>query len=1022
MAKTNEDLLRRPLYLYDLPAEVLDTLVLKSDTNAESEAIAAAEATKTSSSESASSSDSNLVGTQACSLCGLTFTTVIDQRGHLKSDFHHYNLKQKLRGQKPVSEAEFEKLVGNLDESLSGSDSDESEEEEEDGRQDSTLTALLKKQARLADKANDSTGDDEDETAGKPGRGKPPLVWFSSPLLPEKTYFGMYRAILTGEEQRNQDLVEVLKKKQVEPISMPKIPKEGALPEIAYKGPHIFLCMIGGGHFAAMVVSLAPRPNKNGTTMNREATVLAHKTFHRYTTRRKQGGSQSANDNAKGAAHSAGSSLRRYNEQALVEDVRTLLQDWKALIDTSELLFIRATGVTNRRTLFGPYEGQVLKHNDTRLRGFPFSTRRATQNELMRSFIELTRLKVREIEPVQEQKKDSGSATPTKTSTKPSKPKLTEEEETALLHTSQLQAFVRRSKVPALLSYLKNNNISADFEFQPVEQNHHAPRPLHLAAAQNAAPLVLGLLVRGGADPTIKNNDGKTPFELAGERSTRDAFRVARSELGESKWSWDDAKVPPAMTKAEADKRDEREKKEASDKEAERRRAEEERLQVEGPKVSEGRKQKGNALAAGLKKTPQERREAEERGLTPEMRMRLERERRARAAEERLRRMQGGGLMAISSILLWGYHSIEVDDKLNHRDQIVDKLGQGGYSTIWLARDQELNKYVTIKVGTADQVSEEIYILFRLAENPSKEFSGRLTTPVLDQFTVNGPNCTHSCIVTAPAKCSVAKSIKTSRYISFRLDVARALSAQLIMATEYVHRAGFVHGDIHLRNVLLQLPGFEIDKLSIQQVYEKYYKPEAYPVTRNDGQPVASASVPKNVYTPNWLGKPSDEVLLPEAKLWLADFGTAFKPSQETRLMSYTHLQNRPPEAKFDPTQPLMFSSDIWSLGLMVWEVMGDGSFMNSFIFNWDEVIADQVDALGLLPQEWWEKWEAKLNEFEEDGQPKGQQEYWSLEKRFHMNMQDLRMEEGTEQMDHDEIHAFLDMIKGCYASDQKSV
>lgn len=97
----------------------------------------------------------------------------------------------------------------------------------------------------------------------------------------------------------------------------------------------------------------------------------------------------------------------------------------------------------------------------------------------------------------------------------------------------------------------------------------------------------------------------------------------------------------------------------------------------------------------------------------------------------------------------------------------------------------------------------------------------------------------------------------------------------------------------------------------------------------------------------------------------------------------------------------------------MVWEVMGDGPFMSSFLFNWDEVIADQVDALGPLPQEWWEKWEAKLNEFEENGQPKGQREYWSLERRFHMNIQDPRMEEGTEQMDNDESHAFLDMIKG---------
>ncbi|KAM0195066.1 hypothetical protein ACHAPA_005661 [Fusarium lateritium] len=637
MSKSRKRTDARYRKVYDLPTEVLDSLALKSDVDAEAEA--AADSANSSPPKSPSSSDTNLVGTQACSLCGLTFTTVIDQRGHLKSDLHHYNLKQKLRGQKAVSEVEFEKLVGNLDESLSGSDSDESEEEEEDGRQESTLTALLKKQAKLADKED---GEDED-TAGTAGRGKAPLVWFSSPVLPEKTYFGMYRAILTGDEQRNQDLVEVLRKKQVEAISIPKNLKEGALPEIAYKGPHIFLCMIGGGHFAAMVVSLAPRPNKNGTTMNREATVLAHKTFHRYTTRRKQGGSQSANDNAKGAAHSAGSSLRRYNEQALVEDVRNLLQDWKALIDTSELLFVRATGMTNRRTLYGPYDGQVLKHNDTRLRGFPFSTRRATQNELMRSFIELTRLKVREIEPVQEVKKEIESATSTKTSTKPSKPKLSEEEETALLHTSQLQAFVRRSKVPALLTYLKNNNLTPDFEFQPVEQNHHAPRPLHLAAAQNAAPLVLGLLVRGGADPTVKNNEGKTPFELAGERSTRDAFRVARSELGEGKWAWDDAKVPPAMTKADADKREEREKKEASDKEAERRRTEEARLQSEGPKVTEGRKQKGNILAAGLKQTPQEKREAEARGLTPEMRMRLERERRARAAEERLRKMQQDG-------------------------------------------------------------------------------------------------------------------------------------------------------------------------------------------------------------------------------------------------------------------------------------------------------------------------------------------------------------------------------------------
>jgi hypothetical protein len=52
------------------------------------------------------------IGAQVCSLCGITFYTVEDQRSHIRSDLHGYNLKQRLRGAKPVSEVDFEKLVG----------------------------------------------------------------------------------------------------------------------------------------------------------------------------------------------------------------------------------------------------------------------------------------------------------------------------------------------------------------------------------------------------------------------------------------------------------------------------------------------------------------------------------------------------------------------------------------------------------------------------------------------------------------------------------------------------------------------------------------------------------------------------------------------------------------------------------------------------------------------------------------------------------------------------------------------
>jgi hypothetical protein len=523
------------------------------------------------------------------------------------------------------------------------------------------LSALLKKQAAISTPGTEEA-DDTFSRKRKRGSGKAPIYWFTNPILPPNTYLGIYRAIFSSAEQENEGaILDTIQQKQLKPKAQKpqlKIPLDAngfPLPE-AYKEPHIFMCMIGGGHFAAMIVALTPKQTKHASTgpLVKEATVIAHKTFHRYTTRRKQGGSQSANDSAKGAAHSAGAGIRRYNEQALIDEVRQLLLDWKDMIDTSELLFVRATGTTNRRTLFGPYEDQVLHQNDPRVRAIPFNTRRATQSELLRAFVELTRVKVLEIdEAAILAAKQAAEAKHVAKATKPvapAAPKRTEEEETALLHTTQIQALIRRSKLPALLSYLKSNELSPDFRFSPpdTQQNHHAPNPLHLASSLNSAPLITGLLVKAGADPTVKNNEGKTAFEIAGDRQTRDAFRVARHDLGESAWLWDDAKIPAPISRAEAEQRDKEQKAEESKIESERRKAELERLKTEGPQITESN---GLGKAAGrgrqkvlgeVAKTAQQKREEEARGLTPEMRMKLDRERRARAAEERMKKLAGG--------------------------------------------------------------------------------------------------------------------------------------------------------------------------------------------------------------------------------------------------------------------------------------------------------------------------------------------------------------------------------------------
>ncbi|GAB7340111.1 hypothetical protein MBLNU457_6596t1 [Dothideomycetes sp. NU457] len=655
--------------VFDLPNDIVNTLELKSELNSTVHSAEPTEATRDAGIQRPETPEGTPTSATSCALCTMTFATVQEQRNHVRSDLHGYNLKQKMRGLRPVGEKDFETLVGELDESISGSDSESEESSEDDAdigsgkKKDTTLTALLKKQANIADT--------EGEVAPKKrkrGGNNPPLLWFSSSKLPPNVSLGIYRSIFTPAEQLSDSttLVQTVQRKQLSPKPPPTKPtsevteESGGVPlprelqpNTSATGPHYFLCMIGGGHFAGMLVSLTPKMTRKAGVEDRAATVLAHKTFHRYTTRRKQGGSQAANDSAKGAAHSAGSSLRRYNETALTSEVRSLLSEWKEWIDTSELLFIRASGTTSRRTLFGPYEKQVLSANDTRIRGFPFSTKRATQAELMRAFVELTRVKVSTVDEVALAKKAQEEAEAVQraedeakvksVAPQPTKPKMSKEDEEATLHTTQIQALIRRSKAPALISYIQSNNLPPNFTLFPTDtpQNHHAPTPLHLASSSNAAACVTALLLKAKADPTVKSLEGKTAFEIAGDRATRDAFRIARSELGEGAFDWETAGVPAALSKAEADQRAERERAETETEkaaEAQRRKEELEKLRRQEQEKEDSSKErkygKGRSIVS-VEKTAQEKREEEARGMTPEMRMKLERERRARAAEAR---------------------------------------------------------------------------------------------------------------------------------------------------------------------------------------------------------------------------------------------------------------------------------------------------------------------------------------------------------------------------------------------------
>ena len=146
-----------------------------------------------------------------------------------------------------------------------------------------------------------------------------------------------------------------------------------------------------------------------------------------------------------------------------------------------------------------------------------------------------------------------------------------------------------------------------------------------------------------------------------------------------------------------------------------------------------------------------------------------------------------------------GYHPVHVHDQYSdNRHQIIHKLGYGTCSTVWLARDLHQHRCVAIKILTADasEKSREAQILQRLngGQGGGVHGGGKFVPTLLDQFEISGPNGRHLCLVTEPARCSIAASKEGRENWMFPLPIARALAAQAILALHKIHLHNVVHG------------------------------------------------------------------------------------------------------------------------------------------------------------------------------------------------------------------------------------
>lgn len=145
-----------------------------------------------------------------------------------------------------------------------------------------------------------------------------------------------------------------------------------------------------------------------------------------------------------------------------------------------------------------------------------------------------------------------------------------------------------------------------------------------------------------------------------------------------------------------------------------------------------------------------------------------------------------------------GYHPVRLGDEYSDdRYCIIHKLGCGGYSTVWLARDRQQKRYAALKIILADETARtsESRSLRHLQHNKFPSTTGsKYISNLLDEFHIEGPNGRHPCLALEPAGGSVAESKEEAIHHMFPLEISRAVTAQAVLGVQAIHSRGIVHG------------------------------------------------------------------------------------------------------------------------------------------------------------------------------------------------------------------------------------
>lgn len=307
-----------------------------------------------------------------------------------------------------------------------------------------------------------------------------------------------------------------------------------------------------------------------------------------------------------------------------------------------------------------------------------------------------------------------------------------------------------------------------------------------------------------------------------------------------------------------------------------------------------------------------------------------------------------------------GYHCVEVGEIFDEGRYIVlQKLGWGHFSTVWLCYDVKMKRHCAIKVQKSDPsytdaALDEISILDVISAEREPE------TPVVefvDAFEHEGPHGHHVCMVFEVLSKSLLSLIKHVDYKGIAVPLLKIISRQVLTGLDFVHtNCGLIHTDIKPENILFTLSRVEDATLGTAAH-------DAVSTITKSLKACGGRKSTLNVFSPD------PDLAYASGRVKIVDFGNAcwadkpFTEDIQTR-------QYRAPEVLLGCGYDT--KADIWSFACVVFE-LATGDFLfdphSSEYYDRDEDhLALMMELLGPVPVQVRERGSLTSEFFDENG------------------------------------------------------